>query len=304
MYGYKNPKYCLSFTEIGDPIRLQESGGWIIRRRIPDLNCFDAMGPYPFFYCEDWDRLELDIKRLKEEKEMVSFYIVPEPFGDYDSNKLKKIFKDTFIQYKKYYVMKLDDPIDKIISKHHKKYIRKSLAKIEIERVNNPLEYLDDWIVLYNNLKMKHNISNFTSFSKNSFKKQLSIPGTTVFRAFFNNDTIGMLICFEMENVVHFHLSASNELGYKYYASYGIHYYACNYYESQGKKQLFFGGGAGISTSDGGGLNFFKKGWSNKLINGYFCGVIIDKNSYNKIMKIKNIKKTKYFPAYREGEFD
>lgn len=59
--GYLHPNYAKSFMEFGDPYKLPRCGGWIIKRQVPGFPCFDAMGCYPVFICQDWSQIHKDL---------------------------------------------------------------------------------------------------------------------------------------------------------------------------------------------------------------------------------------------------
>ena len=81
MTGYLHADYARSLAEFGTPRELPRSGGWILERKIPGFNAYDAMGCYPLFCCKDWSRLQGDIAELQSE--LVSLSLVPDPFGDF-----------------------------------------------------------------------------------------------------------------------------------------------------------------------------------------------------------------------------
>lgn len=71
-----------------------------------------------------------------------------------------------------------------------------------------------------------------------------------------------------------------------------------------GLKRLNLGAGAGLSGDGTDGLSRFKKGWSTDVRLAYFCGRILQPGLYSELCR-QNIapETTKYFPAYRNGEF-
>ena len=62
-----------------------------------------------------------------------------------------------------------------------------------------------------------------------------------------------------------------------------------------------FGGLPGSDGQAAGGLEQFKRGWSNTTRKAYFCGRILDRQTCECLAA--QAPNTKYFPSYREGEF-
>jgi hypothetical protein len=61
------------------------------------------------------------------------------------------------------------------------------------------------------------------------------------------------------------------------------------------------GGADGADKSDG--LTVFKSGWARTTRPAYFCGRILDAATYHRIAQTKNLQHSRWFPAYRDGEF-
>ena len=62
--GYRHADYAEAFAEFGTPLFLPRSGGWILRRQIPDASRDDAMSCYPLFVCDRWSALADDMNSL------------------------------------------------------------------------------------------------------------------------------------------------------------------------------------------------------------------------------------------------
>ena len=302
MKGYQHPKYAMSFREIGIPIKLPNSKGFILKRNIPDFPYYDGMGCYPFFVCQDWEKLPQDINELKDK--LICIYLVTDPFGNYNEEILRYCFPDVMYLFKKHYVIYLDQPKEKYICYHHRRYARKALKCIKVEECERPLDFLEDWVRLYNNLVKRHNIKGITKFSKKTFQYQLEVPGIIAFRALYKNQTVGMLLWYIQNEVGYYHLGAFSDIGYEKRASFALFWYAIDYFSYKKLKWLNLGGGAGIDSNGSEGLKRFKKGWSNDSRNTYFCGRIFDYKKYYDIIKKKNILDNHFFPLYRKGEFE
>ena len=298
--GYIHSEYAESLKEFGIPRELPHCGGWILVRQIPDFPDYDAMGCYPLFACPNWLQLHVDLECLKNE--LICLSLVTDPFKTCDISYLKQCF-DIVFPFKEHFVSDLTQPINNIVSKHHRKCIRRSLKKVQVERCLEPQQHLDEWLKLYGALIDRHNIKGIRKFSSNSFAKQLDIPGIVMFRVLFQGVTVGANLFYVQGNVAYGHLSAFNRQGYELGAAYAVKWAGIQYFLEKKIKWLNLGAGAGIGGQVTDGLSDFKRGWSTETKTAYFCGRIFDRERYLKILKAKGMSDSDYFPAYRSGEF-
>lgn len=299
--GYLNQKYAHSFEELGKPIQLPQSKGWILKRKIPESSYYDAMGCYPLFSCQNWSKLYDDLENMDDD--IISLSIITDPFGDYNIKYLKKCFKDIVINYKNHFVVDLNKDINNIVTKGHRKNSRKGLKKITVEVIKDPMQFLEEWESLYDFLIKKHNIKGMLTFSHQAFKNQFKVPGFTIFRAIHNDETVGMNSWYIEKDVGYAHLAAYTEIGYKMYASYALFWYIIDFFSKRGLRWLELGSAPGMKNKVNEGLSQFKRGWSTGTKPVYLCGRIFDNSKYSEIVKAKKIVDTDYFPAYRKGEF-
>jgi len=296
--GYLHSGYAQSLAEFGEPRELANCGGWILERQIPNTQYLDAMGCYPFFTCQEWDKLTQDLKEIEDE--IVSILLVTDPFGKFDTGNLSNYFQDFFIPYKEHYVTDLQIPINEILSKNNRRNTRKALSSIHVETCVKPSQHLSDWFDLYNNLIVKHNIQGIRKFSISSFQKQLNLPGAIIFTALNENKIIGAHIWFQQGQIAYSHLSAYSPQGYELGASYALQWSAHMYFAD---KVRWLNQGAGVGRDGLDGLSQFKNIWSTKTKPVYLCGKIFNREIYSKIVETLRKKSTDYFPAYRDGEF-
>ena len=177
--GYFHPSYAESFSKIGQPIFLPKSKGWIIKRQIPHTKFFDAMGPYPLFFCENWDSLPDDLIALQNQ--IISMSFVIGPFQEFSINKYQSFF-ETFFEYKDHFIIDTRLPLNQFISRGRRKKTRRSLKDVTVDIKIAPSIDLDEWYDLYTNLINHRNIKGITSYSKESFRMQINIPNTHFFR--------------------------------------------------------------------------------------------------------------------------
>jgi hypothetical protein len=298
--GYLHPAYAESLAEFGVPYELPRSRGWILKRQIPLTADQDAIGCYPLFTCQDWSQLHVDLDNLNVE--VVSLALVASPFGNYDPAYLESCFPDVFVPFKEHFVVDLSLPRETFVHAHHRRNARKALREFHIETCTDPVDFLDDWMLLYGALVKRHAITGIAAFSKDSFRKQLRVPGITAFRAIRGGITAGMLLWYVQGEVAYYHLGAYSDDGYELGASFALFDYAIKFFAERELKWLSLGGGAGIQSQEP-GLNRFKQGWSTGTRTAYFCGRVFDRAKYQEVVKTLNLPATKYFPAYRAGEF-
>ncbi len=258
------------------------------------------MGCYPIFACWDWTKLPGDLKSLTGD--IVCISLVTDPFGNHTPKLLQKCFPDLMIPFKQHFVNDLEKGID-VVSKSHRRNIRKAAANLDVEVCNDPIQYLDDWVSLYDVLIERHGISGISAFSRKSFELQLRVPGITAFQAVSDNKTVGLLLWYCHGDVAYYHLGSYNARGYELRASFALFMKAIEYYREQGVRWLNLGAGAGLDAATDDGLTRFKRGWATETRTAYLCGRIFDRKLYDELVQRRKISKTSYFPAYRQGEF-
>lgn len=298
MHVYSDVCYLKSLGEFGFPYNFASAGGGVLKRKIPEFNACDAMGPYPFFACKDWSRLRADIESARDD--FVSVGLVADPHGRFDISMLNECF-DHVMKFKQHYIIDLETPLEQLGSSNRRKKARRALKKIEVSLVGNPEAFIDDWSVLYDVLIKRHEITGVRAFSRDSFIKQFSLPGVEVIKAMSDGEVIGALVMFWHGDVVCGHLCALSEKGYQLDATLALDWFSFEHYA--GKARLLdLGGGLSLSEA-GSGLDAYKRGWATRTIPVNFCGRILNHDLYKEITMAKGKGGTNYFPAYREGEF-
>ena len=281
------------------PRLLPLSAGWILERSIDGFPYHDAMGCYPLFVCQDWTQLEADLDQVEG---LVCLSLVTDPFGKYDAGNLQRCFPDLVTPFKQHFVIDLSRDPETFVDSHHRRNARKAFSKLAVEKCANPPVILDDWIDLYRTLVEKHRITGLAAFSRESFAKQLAVPGIVAFRAVSDDTTVGMLLWYEQDNRAYYHLGAYSARGYELRASFALFDYSIKYFAQREFEWLSLGSEAGVGKSEASGLSRFKQGWSTGTRTAYFCGRIFDHKKYQEVVLTKNVPATEYFPAYRAGD--
>ena len=298
--GYTNQAYAESLSEFGSPRLLPRSGGWILERDIDGFGLRDATGCYPLFCCRDWASLQADLEEIRG---LVSLAVVCDPFGEYDEEYLAKCFANVVLPFKQHFVVDLSRDPAEFVAAHHRRNARRAAREVSVEECERPVELLDDWHALYQELIARHGIEGLTAFSKRSFAQQLEVPGIVALRAVRDGATVGMLLWYIQRDVAYYHLGAYSSAGYELKASFALFDYALGYFARRGVRWANLGGAPGARTGEASGLGRFKQGWSTETRTAYFCGRIFDAEKYDEIVRSKGIQRTTYFPAYRSGEF-
>jgi hypothetical protein len=297
--GYLHPLYAESLAEFGTPRALPRSGGWVLERQIPGFPFRDAMGCYPLFACRDWSGLAADLGDLGDG--MVSLALVVDPFAGLDAASLARCF-EVVRPFKEHFVVDLRRPAGTVPSKHHRKYARRALRAVRVERCETPIDCLEEWTALYSTLTERHRLTGMKAFSRPAFAKQLGTPGGVVFRAVARGETVGIDWYFVQGEVVYAHLAAFSPAGYDLSASYALQWCAIEYFAGRAS-WLDLGACAGVGGTGGDGLSLFKRGWATGTRPAYFCGRVFDPERYAAVVKARGGPATEYFPAYRQGEF-
>ncbi|MCK4830578.1 hypothetical protein KA005_83465, partial [bacterium] len=172
---------------------------------------------------------------------------------------------------------------------------------IDVERCQEPIQFLNEWVALYDHLVNRHNIKGLRAFSKTAFSRQLNIPGMVMFRALYKGAIVRAHLWYVIGEVGYSHLSAYSSMGYELRAADALQWSAIEYFAG---KIRWLNQGSGLKSDGSDGLSQFKRGWSTGTRTAYFCGQIFNQERYAEIIKVKGVDSTDYFPAYRKGEFE
>lgn len=299
--GYQHAGYAASLSEFGAPRQLPRCQGWVLQRRIPGFDSWDAMGCYPIFSCRDWSQLPLDLAEM--EAGLVSLTLVTDPFGEYDEAHLRRCFGGIVVPFKEHFIVDLGGSLDSFIQPHHRRNARKALENLRVERCEDAAQFLDEWCGLYSNLMERRGIRGLTAFSRPAFARQLRVPGILAFRATHEGRSVGMTLWYVQGDAGYYHLGAYSDDGYRLHASFALFRRALEYFADAALHRLDLGAGAGAAGDSSDGLSRFKRGWATATRTAYLCGRIFDRPLYASLTQARAAADTTYFPAYRAGEF-
>ncbi|HEX7517109.1 MAG TPA: GNAT family N-acetyltransferase [Chthoniobacterales bacterium] len=299
--GYAHPAYAAALAEFGRPRALIKSGSWILERPIPGASARDAMGCYPLFACPEWSLLGDDLEAIGQD--LVSLIVVTDPFGNYTEAMLRRTFNDLVVPFKEHFIVDLQHDLESFVHSHHQRNARKALRELTVERAAHPAEFLDEWNSLYANLIERHEFKGIARFSRESFARQLDVPGLELFRAIHRGKSVGITLWYVNEKQGYYHLAAYDETGYALRASFALFWRAFEYFAAIGLRQLGLGAGSGMDGDGSDGLIRFKRGWSNATRTTFLCGKILNQPEYQRLSETTGMAAVNYFPAYRKGEF-
>jgi hypothetical protein len=125
----------------------------------------------------------------------------------------------------------------------------------------------------------------------------------TMLRAVSEGESVGAHLWYIQVEVAYSHLAAASPRGYDLMVLYALYFRACEHFRGK-VRYVDFGAGAGLEAGgEEDGLTRFKRGWANTSRTAYFCGRVLDRTRYAKILAARGLGDEGYFPAYRKGEF-
>lgn len=292
IHPYASEAYAHAFGEVAVPLYLKSARTWVLKRRIPGTEFYDAMGCYPLCVIEPAADLEADFADLRGEG-LVSLVLVTDTFFRPDVSRLQAAF-DVCKPFKKHYLYDPRAPF--AYGKHHRYEVKKAVADCETRVV--PFEkHFQEWLGLYGNLVRERGITGMQNFPESYFHGLIGLDGMIAIAAFAAGKVVSMHLWVEHGGYVYSHLGASSEEGYRQRAAYAIYDQAIRSFSD--RKAVDFGGGAGLEDTPDDGLASFKKGFSNRTETCFLCGKILDGNVYRELSLAR--RGEPFFPGYRAG---
>lgn len=296
--AYADRTYAEALGHVGRPCALPRSGGWLLHRSIrTELGegqaDEDAVGPYPFFSCENWGELGADLAELDGP---VSVTLVTDPFGSWNETDLTRAFPDLARPFKEHLVCDLSIPLEEILSSHHKRYSKSAAKQCAVTELLSPVEDADAFAELYASLIVRHDIHGPAAFPPESLRAQLAVPGVRLFAAHIEGELVGMVFWYVRGDVVSYHLAAYSQAGYEARASYALFHHALVLFGQEGLAWAHLGAGAGLTSDEDDGLTRFKRGWSTTTRSAWLCGRVCNRAAYERLSRDHS---GDFFPAYR-----
>lgn len=300
-FGFLDPQYVGSLRDLGRPRALPRAGSWVIEREIAGTGWYDGMGVYPIMRCADWNALATDLGETCGD--LVAVSAVTDPLGDYDTDTLQLAFPDLCRPFKKHYIIDLRRDWRTHLARQHRQNIAKALRSLVFPEPGPPLDHFEEWASLYAGLADRKSFGGVARYDREAHLAQLGIRGAVGFRAYLNDELVGMSVWYPDERDTYCHFAAASPVGYGNSAMFGLHWSALQYFETQGLSAVSIGSGRGIVEDDNDGLSRFKRGWATRTATAYLVGRIFDRDRYEELRRRTGIEGDDYFPIYRKGEF-
>ena len=200
--------------------------------------------------------------------QLVSVSAITDPFGNYRPDDLAAAFPHLIAPFKEHFIVDLEHyPLD-AASSHHRRYARRALRNLTVERSDWPDREAGSWQRLYASLVRRHGVTGIRAFSPAALEAQLEVPGAVLFKAQSDSHVVGMALWYVFGDVGYYHLGACSEAGYELRAFFGLFWRAIEYFAGAGLRMLGLGGGVGLAQSSDDGLSRFKRGWSTEDVSG------------------------------------
>lgn len=269
--GYQSKQYAYSLKEWGEPIHLPAMNGWVLKQPGVVTNL------YPFFSCRNpinhscsWN----DIEFLKRDKSIKDLVLYTDPllntnsFVPYSYSLADGFLYKQFSKIEKnqpHYIVDFSKEL--VFSHNHWDNIRtfaKSGYEVNQRTLNfiNRYDYADHFYELYQNTIKRNNIEGIAKFSRESFRRQLEVPGLVIFEVLDKKTKLPIAIrtFYLQNNDLYFHLAAASPKAYHISANHALVYEAINWCRQMGIDKLLLG------TGPTEGLKSFKLGFANSEI--------------------------------------
>lgn len=301
--GYADPLYARVLARHG-VVPLARTGASLLRRPLPSGlgPGFDLASPYPLWDAPTWEGLEHDLAGLADSG-AVSLVAVCEPLGAPDPARLARAFGAVCRPFKRHHVVRIDDGPLAALSHHHKRSLKRARRFAAFERVAEPREALDEWCELYAALATAYRMVGDALLSRDQFRAMLELPGLSVYRAVEDGRTTGMALWLDRGERAWYHLAATDAIGRKHEASYGLVAAALEDLAARGLTWANLGGGAGLDDDAENSLAAFKRGWATDIATAYLVGRVLDADAYRDLTGEFEDDSAGYFPAYRAPHF-
>lgn len=230
--------------------------------------------------------------------EFVRFHPIIENALDFE-----KMYSPTYMR--KTLITKLDeeDVIQKQISKSARKNIRQAQNKGVTYKITENPDNIDVFKKVYYSTMDRNNATDYYYFDDEYFANMLKFykENLILIEAIFEEKTIAAGLYFIYNDIIHIHLSGTLT-EYLYLSPAYILRYALILWGIEHNNQyklIHHGGGRSNSQEDA--LYLFKKNFAKIYDVDFYIGKKIwNKEIYDKLCEMKNVKDDGFFPAYRK----
>ena len=181
-------------------------------------------------------------------------------------------------------------------SKHHQDEIRRARKRGITVEWTTLGEILDDWVMLYAELKARRGFTGLADFGRSSFERLAQCSGLRTAVASLDGRVVGSHLWFWHAGCMWSHLASTNEAGRKAGAAYALYDFSIR---ESGASTVSLGGAAGTVDSEDDGLARFKRGFANRSIFTYLYGAVLDVERYDALCERRQAGTSSFFPGYR-----
>ena len=296
--GYASETFAEACRDYGRPRRLRSCGASVLLREINGTPFIDAMGCYPLFACQHWDRLADNLGEL--EHDCVSLVLVSDPFSPLGQPALETIF-DRVVFFKNHYVADLTVETRDFVSAKRLRSGRSLLRRMRVEVVRKSAAFVDEWLQLQRELQDRHGSRATRPLTREAMADLFATPGVTVLRATLDDALMGIHVDILAGGVVYAHLAAYSRAGYAANASSAINIFEIEFFRDKAR-WIDWGGNAGSAEDANDGLALFKSRFSTGSLPVYLCGKIFQHARYDELVRALPGSNRAFFPAYRAGD--
>ena len=296
--GYLSPDYGNSFSSLGMPIILPQSGIQLLQRKInSEFN--DLVGVYPLSFCRQWDLLEDDISQLDMSK-TVSLVFIADPFSEAQVIRTCKDWK-VCRPFKTHIYIDIASDWRALRSMNTRNYANRGLRLQHVDVCPASDTHTDLFWSLYSQSIERHGMGEMQAMSKDIITQQLRVPGAIMSIAHNETGVHGAMITYHHGDVAYLHLMGLSPTAYKLSTSYALFHQTIEHLEKLGCKKVNIGGASGGTDDPNDSLYKFKKRWSDNKNHAYICGKILNIEASNELSKKTSSVSSNYFPAYRKS---
>ncbi|MEP7063044.1 MAG: hypothetical protein ABI881_11665 [Betaproteobacteria bacterium] len=291
-HPYCTLAYAESLAHIGTPRFVQAWETFVLQRPISG-ELMDITGAYPLTMMGNSVDLASGLDDLREAG-AVSVVLVSDHLDGTSQSEFRRTFS-TAREFKKHFVVDQVDGRYTPTKHHFDRILRAKRRGVTVKWVRLE-DVIVEWAALYQELVVRHEITGPAKFSGHAFAMLAGCPGLTVAAASLDGTLVGCHLWICHQGIAWSHLAVVNGLGRKNGASYALYDYSINELKNM---VVSLGGGAGLTTTEDDGLALFKEGFSNRKIDSFLYGAVLDPKAYRHLCEQKPLEGNTFFPAYR-----
>lgn len=295
---YNSTDYCACLEGFGTPHMLDETSGYLLRRRIPGTCLDDLVFPYPMFRVTDEGSL-LGSLHSGRACGAVTATIVTDPLAAFIPSTDEW---DVALKWKTHLIVDNSLPSANLFSDKVCYYTRRARGRFGFEVGLAPDDrpaLLNDWMRLWAILVERHGLRGLKALSRGYFEGLFSLDGVLPAVLSDGDGIHGIHIWIVDGTDAYSHLHASDALAYDCSANYLLYSEELKLLSELGCRRCLLGSASGSGGEDG--LFAFKRQFANASADNHLLGLVMDRAAYAGLTG-SPVHEGGYFPAYRRGE--